>query len=192
MSLSQRWAMEVNEAVSFSFDVDDIMEVNMRFRKSFLVLVLLAIPLVVCAQPGPPLDRPEDKRAFERIEQLRKIRLMEILNMKEEQSVRFMARMVEHDSTRRRLFREKGEALDRLERLVRNEADNKDFEKSFDDIQAIDTKIQEEQRQYFSGLADILTPAQRAKLLLFERRFERELREAMREAQRRRHGREGP
>ena len=38
----------------------------------------------------------------------------------------------------------------------------------------------------------ILTPEQRGKLLLFERRFEKELRDAMREFQRRRHRSEEP
>ena len=164
----------------------------MHLLKCFSIAVLLVFPPLLRAQPGPPEERHEGQRGFERIEQLKKIRLIEILDMKEEPSVRFMARMTEHDSTRRKLVKERGEALDRLERLVRNEAEAREYQKGFDEISSLDARIQDEQKRFFASLTDILTPIQRAKLLLFERRFERELREAMREAQRRRHGSDSP
>jgi hypothetical protein len=72
----------------------------MHFLKNFSIALLLVFPLVLRAQPGPPEDTHEGQRGFERIEQLKKIRLIEILGMKEEQSVRFMTRMTDHDSTR--------------------------------------------------------------------------------------------
>jgi hypothetical protein len=46
--------------------------------------------------------------------------------------------------------------------------------------------MMEERTKFFNGLSDILTITQRAKLLLFERKFERELRDAVRETQHRR------
>jgi hypothetical protein len=143
---------------------------------------------VAYAQPeGPPPGRP-----FERIERLRKVRLIEALDLSEDQSVRFFARLNERDETRRAIFKEKGEALDKVERLVRNHADAKEFEALFSDVAAIDTRMADESRRFFDGLKDILSAEQRGKLLLFEKHFERELREAMKEAQRRRHGMEEP
>lgn len=137
------------------------------------------------AQDGPPPPMAGE-RPHERIEQWKKVRLIEILDLKEDQSVRFFARLKEHDLLRRQLMKEKGEALDRLDRLVRNRASEGDLEKAFPDVLAVDDRMRDEQRRYFSGLSDLLTPEQRAKLLLFERQFEKELREAMREAQRKR------
>lgn len=141
---------------------------------------------------GMPGDRPPDQRPFERIEHLKKIRLIEMLDLKEEESVRFFARHNEHELANRDLLKERGEALDRVERLVRNNADDKEFEKAFGDVMAVDDRIIAEKRKFFAGLSDILTPQQRGKLMLFERRFEKELREAMRDAQQRRHRGEGP
>jgi hypothetical protein len=117
--------------------------------------------------------------------------LIEILEMKEDQSVRFFARMSEHDRQRRELMRAKGEALDKLERLVRNRAGSAELEKLMPEVLDTESRIREEQRSFFSGLGDILTVEQRAKFLLFERQFEKELREAMREVQKRRWRQEG-
>jgi hypothetical protein len=165
----------------------------MKFLVPILLAVLFLIPLSVRAQGGPPGgDRPPDQRPFERIEQLRKVRIIEMLELKEEESVRLMARMSEHETTSRELMKERGEALDRVERLVRNKAEAKEYDKAFADVTAADDKVIAEKRKFFAGLADILTPEQRGKMLLFERRFEKELREAMREAQQRRRRGENP
>ena len=128
-----------------------------------------------------------DKRPHERIEQLRKIRLIEMLDLKEEQSVRFFARLNEHEGARRELMEEKMEALDRIERLVRNRADEEEFEKVFPEVATVNERIFEREVNFFNSLGDILSVEQRGKYLLFERHFEKELREAMREIQRRRH-----
>ena len=144
------------------------------------------LPSILFAQPGRPGDTQGTDRPYERIENLRKVRLVEILDLKEDQSVRFLARMNEHDNARLTMMKERGEALDRLERLIRNKAEDAEYEKAFADVVAVDDRITTERRSFFGGLSDILTPTQRAKMLIFERRFEKELREAMREAQRRR------
>lgn len=141
------------------------------------------------AQPAMP---PPDQRPLERIERLRKVRLIEMLDLKEDQSVRFFARMNEHDKVRRDLKRQKGEVLDRIERLVRNHAEDQEFEKEYPEVRAIDAKLAEENWSFFDSLKDLLTPEQRGKYLLFERHFEVELREAMREAVRMRHRGDAP
>jgi hypothetical protein len=154
----------------------------MNVRRSVIPLFFfVSAPLF--AQPGGG----PDQRPFERIEQWKKARLIETLDLKEEQSVRFFARLNEHDNTRRELRKEKGEALDKIERLIRNHAEAKELEKVFPEVLGVDEKIAEESRRFFNSLTDILTPEQQGKLLLFERRFERELRDAMHEIQRRRY-----
>ena len=156
-----------------------------NLRLGWLACVLL-FPSMLFAQSGHPGDTQGGDRPYERIENLRKVRLVEILELKEDQSVRLIARMNEHDTARRAIMKERGEALYKLERLIRNKSDDSEYEKAFADVSAVDDKLTTERRSYIAGLSDILTPTQRAKMLIFERRFEKELREAMREAQRRR------
>ena len=145
----------------------------------------------VAAFSQPPQDRP-DHGPWERIEQLKKVRLIEMLDLTEEQSVRFFARMNEHDKVKKELIRQKGDLFDKIEQLVRNHAGPKEFEQVFPDVLNVDAKLAEENRKFFESLGDVLTADQRGKYLLFERHFDRELREAMRETLQRRHGMDGP
>ena len=158
----------------------------MTHRPLAVLAALVLFPLLAHAQGTGQGEPQGTDRPSERIENLRKVRLVEILELKEDQSVRFLARMNEHDAARRNLMKDRGDALDRLERLIRNKAEDGEYAKAFADVAAVDDRIAAERKSFFSGLSDILTPTQRAKMLIFERRFERELREAMREAQRRR------
>jgi hypothetical protein len=149
----------------------------------YFISVLLVWSSAAFAQGG----RPDDQRGWERIEQLRKVRLIELLDLKEEQSVRFFARLKEHDAARHDLVKEKDDSLDKIERLLRNHASAEEYQPVFDDAHGVDMKIVSERKKFFDSLTDILNIEQRAKFLIFERRFERELRDAFREAQRRRH-----
>jgi hypothetical protein len=137
----------------------------------------------------PPGDRgPENRRMMERVERVKKVRMIEMLELSEDQSARFVARMNEHEARHRDLIRQRQEVLDRIDRLIRNRAEDKELEKAYQEIHDLHIKTAEEGNVFFTGLKDILTTVQRGKLLLFERQFERELREAFRETQRRRHG----
>jgi hypothetical protein len=153
--------------------------------KHILLLVGLAMAIVGQSALAQPFG-PDGRRPFERIEHFKKVRLIEMLDMKEEQSVRFFARLNEHDNAKRDMTKEKMNVLDKIERLVRNHADEKEFEKMFADVSALDEKLTQEDQKFFDGLSDVLSAEQRGQYLLFERQFERELREAMRDIQHRR------
>lgn len=153
-------------------------------RTMFCLLLAAVCTVFSQAQPPPP-GGPQ----FERIERFKKMRMVEMLDLKEEQSIRFFARHNEFENVRRELNRQRDETLDKIERLIRNNADAKEYDKLFAEVEATNRKVGEEKLRFFNGLNDVLSIEQRAKLLLFERRFETELREAMREAQQRRRGR---
>jgi Spy/CpxP family protein refolding chaperone len=133
-----------------------------------------------------------EKRPFERIERFKEVRLIETLDLKEEQAVRFFTRMKDFEKRRHELQKAKGEALDKIEQAIKDGADDKTLEKLFPDVPAADMRIGEERAKFFNSLSDILTLQQRGKLLLFERNFERDLRDAIRETQQRRVKTEDP
>jgi Spy/CpxP family protein refolding chaperone len=153
----------------------------MKIISGMMVALLVSLPA-----PAQEMGPPRGPRHFERIEQLRKVRLIELLDLKEEQSLRFFARLNEHDKAKEELLDEKNDALDRLERLVRNRGDEADYKKLFDEVHAANDRLNELNESFFESLTDILSTEQRARLLLFERHFAKELREAMMEVQRRR------
>ncbi len=154
--------------------------------------LLISLFCLLVISNGPAFSQPPESdqggRPIERLERLRNLRMVEMLDLKEDQSVRFFARLKEHDQTRHELRGERNEVLDRIERLVRNHAPDQEYEQPFAEIAAIDQKLAQEGQNFITGLKDILTVEQRAKLMLFERRFEGELREAIRAARMRRNG----
>lgn len=160
-----------------------------RHRISLVMTIVLASALQAQEGPPPHGERgPENRRILERVERVKKVRMIEMLELTEDQSARFVARLNDHEAKRRDLLDERQEVLDRIDRLIRNRADEKELEKVFLEMAALQVRIAEEGNTFFAGLKDILNTVQRGKLLLFERQFDRELREAFREAQRRRRG----
>jgi hypothetical protein len=158
----------------------------MHTLKNALLAVILLVPASVFTQPPGPGWGPAKQQSFERIQQLMKMRMVETLELKEEQSVRFIARFNEHDKARRDLMKQKGELLDKIENMLKEGSSDRDIEKILPEVLAIDSRMMEERAKFLVGLSDILTVNQRARLFLFERRFERELRDAVRETQHRR------
>lgn len=148
-----------------------------------LIALLVLAPAVSPAQP----HRGEGPLAVERIEQLKKVRMIEALDLTEDQSVRFFARLNENNKAKEDLHQRKMAALDKLERMVRNEVDSDEYRKVFPEVTERDKDIQALDARFFDGLGDILSEDQRARFLLFDRQFHRELQDALQTIQRRRH-----
>ncbi len=158
-------------------------------RRSFVSTVLFFVgPAFTFAQPVTG----EEPLAVERIEQLRKVRMIEALDLSEHQAVRFFARLNEHNKAKEDLQERRTASLDKLERMVRNEAGSDELRNTFAEMTGIDQEIHGLDAKFFSGLPDILSEEQRAKLLLFERQFHRELLDALQAIQRRRYGPDHP
>jgi hypothetical protein len=152
--------------------------------------MILAACILHAQEPPPPPggQGPENRRTMERVERVKKVRMIEMLELSEDQSARFVARLNDHEAKHRDLGKQRQEVLDKIDRLIRNRAEDRELEKAYQEIADLQLKMADEGNSFFAGLKDILTTVQRGKLLLFERQFDRELRDAFREAQRRRHG----
>ena len=148
-------------------------------------VAMIAVGLF-CMMPEGYSQPSRAENILERIQQLRKVRMIEMLDLTEEQSVRFFARLHEFEKETETLQKEKEAELDKIERLVRNRADSAEFAGAFPQILAMNQALVDHDRKFFDGLPEVLTVEQRGKYLLFDRQFERELRESLNEIQRRR------
>lgn len=148
-------------------------------------LTIAAVLLTFSTAPAQ-MEPPPPQRGLERVERWKKVRMVEALDLSEDQASRLFARLNDFEKQRRELMRERGELLDRVERLLSAGADSIEFEKTFAEVRAVDRKMVDSRIALVGGLEDLLTLKQRARFLLFERRFDIELRDAMREVQRRR------
>jgi hypothetical protein len=146
--------------------------------------VLAILFLATFAGIAPAQDQmPIPGRAAERLEQYKKLRLMEVLRLDEETSLRFFARYNKQREELAGLNQRRNELLDDLAKLRRNNAPDKDYQKVLDELRAVADPAVEIRGKFFDDIAKILTPIQMADYLVFERNFMRNVREIMRDMQ---------
>jgi|WetSurMetagenome_2_1015567.scaffolds.fasta_scaffold357707_2 hypothetical protein len=149
-----------------------------------LLVVLFTIPFLMqvssFAQDQMPLRGP----AGERIAQYKKMRLLEVISMSEEISVRFFARYNKHEENIRALEMERNKLIDRLQKLSKSNSNDADLENLITDIRMSEEKLLEERTKFIQELRDILTLKQLSQYIVFERNFNKNLRELMRDVAR--------
>jgi hypothetical protein len=137
---------------------------------------------------GPSLRAQEGRQrpgpGAERIEQFKKIRLMDVLKMDEETSIRFFARYNKHIETLRDIEKSRNDRVDQLQKLTDSDASNDDIMKAVNDVTALDGKMTEERSKFLTDLKDVLTVKQIGKYVVFERNFNQNLRDLMRDVAR--------
>jgi len=148
-----------------------------------LMIVLISILFMLlqgAAQDQLPMQGP----AAERIAQYKKIRLMEVVQMNEEASVRFFARYNKHEENIRDIGRERNDLIDRLQKLSKSNSNDAALENVIKDIGMSEEKLLEERTKFIKELKDILSLKQLSQFIVFERNFNKNLRELMRDVAR--------
>ncbi len=143
-----------------------------------LALFALCLSLFAVAQTQ---TRPPQ----ERLEQLKKLRLMEFLRLDEETSVRFFSRYGEHQDAVRDIVEKRSKGIDELYENMKD-GDDVDYGRFIDQTIAMEKEIIQERESFLRGLEDILTKRQIAQYVVFERRFNQEVRGMLRDMQERR------
>jgi hypothetical protein len=113
-----------------------------------------------------------------RVEQLERVKLIESLNLSEEQAVRFFARRNEHRKEIESINRKIDELMEEIDRILNSgEIKESYLKKLNEEILLNREKIELKRKQFVLSLNDILSTEQISKLLLFERRFHEEIRD---------------
>lgn len=168
----------------------------MIYRFECLAMFLpLLVAQVALGQPFPrqgsgPQGMPGER--MRRIEQFKKVRLMEVLQLDEQESIRFFARYGRFEDEVRKLERERNTIIDDLDSLVKQDEKPESYQKDFDDLIVLGQKVADARARFYKGAQQVLTPQQVAKVVVFERDFGRELREMIQDVQRERRRGPGP
>ena len=160
----------------------------MRSRIAIIAgTLLLAASLPLAAQePSAPPSLP----AIERLEKLRLERLQESLGLNEEQTAALRGQMEASRTAIHESLQRQKDAMDALEKSLGSQpVDQEALRRSLAEVESAREQMEGLHRQHMEGLERALTPEQRAKFLLFNRRFDSRLRELV--EQHRTHGREG-
>jgi Spy/CpxP family protein refolding chaperone len=158
--------------------------------KTLILNIAVIFSLAVIAFPA--ISQPHG-RAKERIQMLKKMKLIETLDLTEEQSDDFL---VKYNSIEKKIeearenHEEKSKALNRC---LEEEKPEQELKKCLDEFLAANDKIIEAHNERIQEMQKVLTTEQFAKYMLFEQNFERRVRkmifESMKEGRR---GRRSP
>ncbi|HOJ04804.1 MAG TPA: hypothetical protein PK916_12475 [Bacteroidota bacterium] len=139
-----------------------------------LLLTLTLLFAALCASPLLAQDAPEDEVGRRRLEDLRRIKLIEALDLSEEQAVRLFAREKDFRERERALMDKRQSVLKSLEDKlpgISDEAVREHVQRLHD----VATEMIAMKRDYALSLSDILSMKQIARLVLFEDRFAKEV-----------------
>lgn len=139
----------------------------------FYLIISLTFPLF--AQEEDTIEPYQRKR----IEEFKKLKLVEVLDLTEEESVRFFPRYNELQNKIRELQMKKDETVDDLQAIVKG--GEKNFvTKKYDELVRRLAQINEEgekvKANFIYSLEEFLPKFKIAKLIVFEREFFREIR----------------
>ena len=157
--------------------------------KKLHISSIFATLFLVAATFTAAQDDREGRPPLERLDHLRKVKLMEALDLKEDQAVKFFAREKEYRTSERKLIHDRVQCADDLELLVKGEAKEADIQKKISEISDLESKILATRWEFLNDARNILTVKQTAQLVLFEQKFQQELRRLIQDAQRERRGR---
>ena len=147
--------------------------------KRQLKALSLLLPLFFGTARGQ--DFPMGGPARERVEQFKKIRMMEILKLDEETSIRFFSRYNKHQEGLREIVGKRDVLIDELAVLRKSNSADAEYEKVFNELSEMESKITEERSRFLQDLKSVISTKQIAEYVIFERNFNRQLMQLMRE-----------
>jgi hypothetical protein len=149
----------------------------------FLLMLILFTVNTTDAQRRWQND-PDGKGRPERLDKYRKMRLVEVLNLKEDDAIRFFAKEDAHRDNMHKIMIERDAALDELDKMLKDEKVSPEIDKNIERVREIDRKMNAERERYHDELKNFLDPVQFGKFLVFERNFGNRLRDAFDELHR--------
>lgn len=131
--------------------------------------------------PAMAQEHQERRKKDNKIEQLEKVKLIEALDLTEDQSIRFFARRNEHRKEIEKLEIHSEEVIRDLEKIVQdsNERNVTEQKRLLNEFLDIRIQIENKRKQFILSLNDILTTEQVSKLVLFEKKFREEIRKIL-------------
>lgn len=145
------------------------------------------VPLLIICLVGPTVIAQNNSRMnkemkpLQRIEQLEKIKLIEILNLDEETAIRFFTRRRDNQMKVKEILDQRDAAINELENEIKNGSQTNDafYKDQVNKLISLESRITSERENFVKSLSDLLTPLQIAKLIVFESKFRREVRETL-------------
>ncbi len=148
-----------------------------------LLLCLVLLPNMIIAQPflnnaeGGPMNSERREAMREKIETLRMFKMIEALDITQEQSMQFFPLLNEFNDKKQEIHQENVELTKQLRDLLHNSSTkDSDIKSILDEMKSNRDKIHQLENDFFSDTEKILSIKQQAKYIIFQIEFQKELR----------------
>ncbi len=144
----------------------------------YFLFMLFIVSTQIYAQP----NRGKNPRNMDKIAQLEKIKLMEILELDEETSIKFFMRFKEHREKMRENMDKIDLLIDDMRTKIEDGVIDKNeilYKKLNEEFISLDNSGKKIRTDFIQSLTDLLTPIQITKLLIFERTFRNEMQDLL-------------
>jgi hypothetical protein len=139
-------------------------------------ILLAALAILILTSPNFAQKRDRMK-AMQKMEELKKIKLIDVLQLDEETSIKFFTRRSEHIKKIEELIQLRNDKIDKIEDILKSDESNNEsiLTKEINDFHQLEEKEFQERQRFLKSASEILTPEQMAKLIVFEERFRRDV-----------------
>jgi len=148
-----------------------------KLTLSFL-FILFTMSISYGQKDEGPMHGPNP---LEKIEQWEKAKLIDVLKMKEENSVRFFARRNEHQKKIKEILDQRDQLIKDLSKELQesNKQNDNIYRDKLNNLMSFDFRLMKENESFLRSLNDILTPQQILKFSVFEFKFRKEIRDKL-------------
>ncbi|MBI3258190.1 MAG: hypothetical protein HYZ54_01725 [Ignavibacteriae bacterium] len=153
------------------------MKTRLFFKITVIALTLAVMPFIGKSQVAGIEDHPKAK---ERIQQLKKIRLIDILELDEASAEKFFARYNQYQKTVEDARANLKEAVADLEKNVQSKS-SKEYSRKADLVVEKQTALANAVSERLKAMKSILTEEQYAKFIVFENNFAGQLQKMLME-----------
>jgi hypothetical protein len=147
----------------------------MKSQITIMLLILFAVTSFGQRRDGYGIH----KKNRSRIDELEKVKLIEILDMDEETTLKFFARRNEFRNSTESYMEKRDSLLNNFEEMILNDEieDNSIYTKQVNKVFEIERSLVNNRVEFISSLSDILSEKQIGKLVVFEFKFRKDLRD---------------
>lgn len=142
-------------------------------------LIFLTLLLVIPQLWGQNARREKSRHFSKRFEELEKVKLLEALDLKEDQAIKFFARRNQVKQKIEELRKDAKRTFNEMEELLNEKGSDNQYSEMIKKVQSIDQSIINEKSKFINNLSDILSEEQIVKMVLFERKFRKDVRDLL-------------
>ncbi len=146
-------------------------------RKNIIFIIPILILLIFQSAAYSQFDGSRFKKVREKIAQLEKIKLIDVLNMDENTTLKFFARRNQYQNKTDSLMNTENQLIDDMDSSIKS-GDKSDgyYREQITKYFRVQDEIIKSRRDFIRSLNDLLSEEQIAKYIVFEKKFREDIR----------------